>query len=479
MLTGPPRTALLDNTVDSALPQNDLFFQALRHGSWLAWNPFVASGVPLAASPNAGLLSPLMLPYLALPGWLAPAFVKLLEIICAGAGCYLYLRRIRLGQAAALVGGLAFVTSGYMIIWTNWPQTRVAAFIPALFWAVERLVQRRRTIDVALVAVVVTAMLFGGFPAVTGYALYTAVGYLVIRAVAEYRRQLRRLLAVLAAGAAAVGLGLGLAAVQLVPFAAFMGHAYIADRSQQPSSHLQPAVLLTAVAPWALGTTNPDRAPAYFARDNLMESLSYLGVGVLVLVLYAVMRQRAARSTVATGAFAFLLLAAVGWLALIYLGGAPLALLQHLPVFNFNFVSRARCMPAFLLAMLAAIGYELLVSWSRAQRRAPRWRQAVAPLPWAVAAAGLLAAWFGSRQLARNAPADDGVRRKQFRRAHGPPTGHHCRAAGQPRPAGADRRRAGRPRHRTGAHSPVARRRACGSPRPCCCRHSSWRRPSR
>jgi len=59
-------------------------------------------------------------------------------------------------------------------MWTNWPQTRVAALIPALFWTVERLIQRRRPGDVALVAVVIGSMLFGGFPAVTGWALYFA-----------------------------------------------------------------------------------------------------------------------------------------------------------------------------------------------------------------------------------------------------------------------------------------------------------------
>jgi len=40
-------------------------------------------------------------------------------------------------------------------MWTNWPQTEVAACIPALFWATERLVQRARATDAVLIAIVV------------------------------------------------------------------------------------------------------------------------------------------------------------------------------------------------------------------------------------------------------------------------------------------------------------------------------------
>lgn len=405
LLTGTAKTALLDNTVDSAFPQSDLFFAMLRHGTWLNWNPYIAGGVPLAATPNAGLLSPLMVPYLILPGWLAPAEVKLLEIICSVAGCFVYLRRIRLSRVAALLGGLVFVTSGFMIIWTNWPQSRVAAFIPALFWAVERLAQRRhRPIDVALLALIVAAMLLGGFPAVTGYALYTAAGYYLVRAAVTARYRLKALGYSVAAGAGGVLLGFGLAAFQLIPFGAFMDHAYIADRRQHPGSHLSPAALVTTVAPWAAGTTNPDRPPAFFLRANFMESMSYLGVAALVLVLYAVSRPRSARQALPPGVFVTVVAASLLWLELIYFGGPVLALLQHLPVFNFNFVSRARCMPAFLLAVLAAVGYELLVHRPETVTPTPRWRQAVATGLWAAVFAVLVGVWFAARHAALVAP---------------------------------------------------------------------------
>ena len=42
-------------------------------------------------------------------------------------------------------------------------------------------IQRKKPIDIAILAVVIASMLLGGFPTVTGYALYMATGYLLVR----------------------------------------------------------------------------------------------------------------------------------------------------------------------------------------------------------------------------------------------------------------------------------------------------------
>ena len=80
-----------------------------------------------------------------------------------------------------MLGGITFAGTGFMVAWLGFPQTRVAAFIPALFWVVERLIQERRARDAALVALPVAALLLGGFPSVAGYALLTAGSYAVVR----------------------------------------------------------------------------------------------------------------------------------------------------------------------------------------------------------------------------------------------------------------------------------------------------------
>src|SRR5262249_32788880 len=89
---GSVHTAGLPCQVDAEVPISILFGQALRDGQFAAWNPYEVGGSPLGGTPNLAVASPLSSPYWVLPGWLAPAYIKLLELICAIGGTYLFLR---------------------------------------------------------------------------------------------------------------------------------------------------------------------------------------------------------------------------------------------------------------------------------------------------------------------------------------------------------------------------------------------------
>ncbi len=63
-------------------------------------------------------------------------------------------------------------------------------------------------------------LLFGGFPAVAGHALYAGAGYFLVRCVIErHRVGGRGLFLTVVGGGAAVGLGIALSAIQLLPMA--------------------------------------------------------------------------------------------------------------------------------------------------------------------------------------------------------------------------------------------------------------------
>jgi hypothetical protein len=425
------QNSYLNDTIDSYLPGILLFVSALHQGDFAAWNPYIIGGTPLGAVPNLGLLNPIALPYLFLPGWLAPGYVKLVEIGVAVAGTFLFLRRVGLDRAAALLGGLVFASSGFMVAWTNWPHTRVAAFIPVLFWAVERLVQRRAATDAVLVSLVTAAMLFGGFPAVAGYGLLFAAAYLVVRALAEYRTRWRPLLGVVLGAAGGVLAGLALTAVQVLPFLSYMSAARADGREQTPHDHLLPESLVTAVAPWAMGSTDPGRPPFWYLPVNLVESLVYVGAAAAVLTVVALAMPRAGRALTAHGVWGYLVAATGSLLAVLYIGRLPLALLQQLPVlFSENFVGRARSVLGFLLAALAAVGFQVLLSHRDAltnrdpatHRDAParsdtatnrdrfrgRW---YAVAVWLAALAVGVLAWWDARRAAGASEGDDPVAR--------------------------------------------------------------------
>ncbi|MWB99244.1 YfhO family protein [Agromyces seonyuensis] len=373
LLTGlaPWQSALADtqgatnpyigDTIDSGTPQVLLIVDAVRAGGFPDWNPYIGGGTELAGLPNSGLYSPLSLPWWVLPATLAPGFVKLLEIAVVTLGMSLLLRRLGAVRASWPIASLVFASSGFMIAWTNWPQTRVAAFIPLVFWALERAVSRGKAVDVVPVGIAFAAMLLGGFPAVTGYALYAGGAYVVVRAFLAHDR----LRDTVRAGIVALGgvvLAVVIAAWQLVPFAVNAMNVLELDaREQQETGHLFLHDLASMIVPDING------GPA-IARwgGHPVEHFSYVGAGALVLVAALLLFR--GRPRFVRGAVAFFTVALLVAVVLTYVGGPLLAAFQELPIFSNNPVGRLRVLVGFFLAVLAGLGFSrVLTSGERAR----------------------------------------------------------------------------------------------------------------
>ncbi|MBO0867314.1 MAG: YfhO family protein [Micromonosporaceae bacterium] len=377
------------DTIDAAIPNAALFGEALRHGDYAGWNPYVLGGVPLASTPNYALFSPVSLPFWFLPAGFALGYVQLLAIVFAVGGTFLYLRRVRLGRPAALLGGLVFASSAFVVSWANWPQAKVAVFIPAFFWALECLIQSRRMRDpgsaggvggagtsTALLALSVAAMLLGGFPPVAVYALLTGAVYLIARSVAEarrpaeagagiarYRGQWRRIVGLCGAGLGGVVAGFGLAAFQLLPWLATIRNAQIYGRVQESAGHIPFHMLVTAIAPYALGGVDPQQPPTWYDSRVFTEENAFVGAAALVLVLLAVCLARRARGILPRALWTVLVATVAGWGLLIFAGGPPLQALEAASsLFGQNFIGRARSVLGFLVAVLAAVGLQLLLN---------------------------------------------------------------------------------------------------------------------
>ena len=114
----------------------------LVRGAWLAgrlplWNPYAFGGSALLANGQSAALSPFTL--LALP--FAPAYgfslMMLARMAAAGFGTYLFVRQLGAGARAAIVAGVAFGASSFIVVWLGWPVSGVAALVPFGFAAVE------------------------------------------------------------------------------------------------------------------------------------------------------------------------------------------------------------------------------------------------------------------------------------------------------------------------------------------------------
>ena len=395
------------DTIDAGYPFRSTFAEALREGDYLGWNPFPVGGTVLGADGSAGTTSPFELMYVVLPTWFAPAAIKLAQLAAAIGFTFLFCRRLGAGQVASVVGGLAFAGSGFMVMWTNWPQPEVAALIPALFWATERFLARPTVRSACPIALVLAAMLVSNFPAVVFHGLYVLVPYVIARVALMHRQTLRRAVALLSGAGASVVTGGLLAAGVLIPFARRLDFLGTESRAQNPQLRLGLDTLLTTVAPKALGLSTEGPNAQYFGAYNQVETISFVGATTALLAVACVALPRL-RAT-PRGAREVLIVATVviGWAA--YVGGDLLAQLQRLPGFEESFVGRTRSILGFMVAVLAALGLQALVErhWPLGRRQ---WAWAVAVL----GAVGLTAAYAGNRALwrARGVEQVDVLRRE-------------------------------------------------------------------
>ena len=372
---------LRQDTTDYYLPAIAIIKQAFLAGEFPTWAPYEVGGAPLASLPNHAALSPLSLPYFLLPLWLAPAFVKLGEFVVAIVGMVAFLGRHGVSRGAGVVAGVLFASSGFMMMWTNWPHTRVASFIPLLFWALERLNQERRARDVVPVAVVVACMLLGGFPAVTIFTLTVAAAYSLARAWWRYRADAMAMLQVLGGSAGGVLLGVALAAVQIVPFIQNLDQLGLENRNFD-GRHLPFALLVTTVAPNAVGLSVNGSEPRWYGPVNAIEAVGFVGAVAVVLAVAALVTSQPHGAAPERSPRWFLAGAAAVAATAIYVGGPVLAALQYLPFYTTNFIGRASSVFGFLVAALAGIGLERVLRWveyrrgcardERGERREPR-----------------------------------------------------------------------------------------------------------
>ena len=336
------------DTIDGVMPAVSNVVDAARSGRWQTWEPYEAGGAPLASLPTEGLLNPVSWPYWVMPLWLAPAFVSLSELTVVLVGMALFLGRLGVRRSSAVLAGLVFFTTGFMVVWNNWPHVKVAAFIPLLFWILDRAATTRRVHDIAILALVVASMLFGGFPAVTLYALTAGACYVVVRAL---RDGLHALTSALAISGAGVLLGVALSAVQILPFAEDL-KTLLTGRA--PRGPLPLEQFFTTFAFGIYGTCTGGRDGG---ATNPIEGIAYIGAAVFVLIACAVALRSKGPGVGVTVLLASMLLATF---TLIWIGGWPLEALQRLPGFSSNHIGRASSIFGFLAATLAGIGLDRL-----------------------------------------------------------------------------------------------------------------------
>jgi hypothetical protein len=247
------------------------------------WDDAISGGRPFLANMQSGVFSPFNVPSYVLPFWWSLALVAALKLFVAALGTFALGRALGMRFAGALLAGLAFGFSLYMVTWLAWPLTAVWALLPWLLVAVDRVLRRPDATGVALLALATGLGLLSGHPESSFHVLVFAALFAVLRLSRLPRSSWPRGGLALTAGLAA---GAGLAAVVLLPFLELVHHSGdLAERANRDPAHLRRTYGLSLAMPEYWGRpTQVMLEPFINARAFYAGALPLLLAGLAVVL---------------------------------------------------------------------------------------------------------------------------------------------------------------------------------------------------
>ena len=192
-------------------------FAQLSEGVPPLWDPYQFGGTPLLASLQGGFFYPFHIIYFLLPTNLGLAFSGWLHLMITGLGMAAFARRLGLSGAAALLAAILLVLRGKfpaMLFHPNFLEA--AAWLPLGGVAVLGLVNGRKLHSMVGLSICSGLSWLAGYPQATVYVIYTWASILFAQLLLQ-RSGNRIWLTAIAGFTAAMLLGVGLGAAQLLP----------------------------------------------------------------------------------------------------------------------------------------------------------------------------------------------------------------------------------------------------------------------
>jgi hypothetical protein len=283
-----------------------------EHHAIPLWNPYIFGGMPYVGGMHGDIFYPTAWLRYLLPLDVATNLTFGLHLVIAGIAMYALLRRLGLSWTAAVTGGLAYELSGIVASLVN-PghdgKLFVSALAPFVFLGLLRGIRDGKVGGFAGAALAIGLSLHG-HPQMSYYLLVAAglwTLFLTFDSAAGPRGKER--VRVLAWSAGAVALGLGIYAIQALPFAAYIPFSPRGEGGPSGGWEyatgfaMAPAELWSTFLPELNGITE-----AYTGPNGFKLHTEYLGVAVIILAICGLGGQRARRERLALGVIALLFL---------------------------------------------------------------------------------------------------------------------------------------------------------------------------
>ena len=282
-----------------SIPQEYIALEQIRAGIPPLWNPYVGNGAPLLATLMHAPFYPLKLLYYGLPFWSAIDVVWLLRLWLSGLGAYVLARRLGISRHGARVASIVYMMSSSQLIAFSMPIANVTAMFPWILAVVEKLLieptQTKKWMGVA--GLLIGAQFLGGWPESSIYIATATALYVCVRAIQISRAPQQIVWTIIQVGIAGV-LGLGIAAIQLLPLLAAWDEIF--------SVHIDPGTMklvpLAQIA--ALGVPLFIGVPGKtWLVDDLVapQTMLFVSSTAIVLAFVAIFQTRRTSPLVAIG----------------------------------------------------------------------------------------------------------------------------------------------------------------------------------
>lgn len=333
------------------IPWQSAVRQALAHGEWPLWNPFLLCGNILAANMQAAPYDALNVIGLVLSHPQALTFAAAMTFFFAAFFTFAFARLIGLSEPAALLAAAGYTYCAVLSFFIGWPLGRAWTLLPLVLAAVRVLVRERSLRGAMLLTLALTLLIFTGHPESVLHIVAIGATYGIFELALVRKETLRAIGIATACGL----LALGLTAILLLPFFSAAPETKEYDLRHKLYAPADFPTIPENIARRA-GTTFFPFYGGQPERDNFTSiwQPTSARVGSLILALAAAALVVAPRRK---ETWFFFALAAVGLCA--GFDAPPVAhLLHELPVFDIALNERLVFAAAFAMAMLAGIAVD-------------------------------------------------------------------------------------------------------------------------
>lgn len=262
-------------------PVKSFFVSELKTGRFPLWNEYIFSGSPFLADINFGLLSPLNLPFFFFHPLRALTFSALLSLLIFSFGVYGWMRVRGYAESLALVLAIFAGCSGSVVVaLNNLSILQTIAFFPLIISFLIRGIEKREKRWLVLSGLGWAASILGGHPQfLLGFLLTLPFYLLSLFPQGKFSAGTGLVLS--------LGLGVGLAAVQLLPFAEFslFSSRPTGEVAYLVAGSLPKIAIIRLLLPWFFGLKNNGTSWAFLSQQNMGIASSAGFVGLLPLVL--------------------------------------------------------------------------------------------------------------------------------------------------------------------------------------------------